>query len=352
MASRIYEPPSCEYTVENGCIRTDGSVKRKVTGTMMAGVLGVSPWSTPFQVACNLLGVGVEDISAKPAVMTGKVLEARIIDYVAKNHPDLGLFMPAEQIYEKREGDHASWESDFQDDIFAGHVDGILMGEDGSNHILEVKTSGNLRSWEDGVPVYYQLQVGLYNHFISKQDKAYVVLGVMTPEVYRDPDAWHPDESNTFLFEMPIDQLEFNEHLREVASWYDRYIGQGVTPPYDPTNPGDVELYNHLLGLTDSGDDVSGLIDEYFELDQDIKTHEGLVKEKVKVKDGLKTRLKDWFDCHDVESLDSKSGQCYASVTVRETSHIDEDLLRADGIDPERYTVTTRTKSFTVKRRK
>ena len=139
MTARIYDAPKCEYTIEDGCIRTDGSIKGKVSGTMMAGILGCSPWSTPFQVACALLGVGVEDISGKPAVRTGQILESRIIDYVGKTYPEYGLFMPADKIYEKREGDHASWVSDFDDDIFSGHVDGIVMREDGSNCILEIK---------------------------------------------------------------------------------------------------------------------------------------------------------------------------------------------------------------------
>jgi len=352
MAARIYEHPECAYTVEKDYIRTDGSIKRKVSGTMMAGIVGASPWSSPFQVACNLLGVGVENISNKPAVMAGKALESKIIDYVAKTYPEYGLFVPAESIYKKREGDHATWESDFEDDVFAGHVDGILMGEDGSNHILEIKTSGNLRSWEDGVPYYYQLQVGLYNHFISQQDKAYVVLGVMTPEIYKDPNAWEPNDSNTFMFEMPIDEKEFERKLEYVKGWYALYIAQGITPPYDPGIPGDVELYNHLVGLTQSNEEISSLIDEYFELDQEVKQHESVVKEKVKVKDGLKARIKNWFDCHEVESLDSKSGQCYATISTRESSVIDPELLRADGIDPERYTIKTITKTFTVKKRK
>lgn len=352
MTSRIYDAPKCEYTIEDGCIRTDGSIKGKVTGTMMAGILGVSPWSTPFQVACGLLGVGVEDISNKPAVRTGQILESKIIDYVAKAYPEHGLFMPAESIYEKREGDHASWASDFEDDTFAGHVDGIVMKDDGTNYILEVKTSGNLKSWEDGVPIYYQLQVGLYNHFISKQDKAYVVLGTVGPETYKDPEGWVPDDSNTFMFEMPIDQLEFNEHLREVASWYDRYIGQGVTPPYDPTNPGDVELFQHLVNLTQDGDEISDLIDEYFRLDTEEKEHDDIIKDKRKLKEGLKVRIKDWFDCHGAKSMDSRSGECYAAVTERISSKIDPELLRADGLDPDRYTVTTISKTFTVKKKK
>ena len=63
MMARKYLAPTCSYEISDGTIRTDGSVHNKVTGTSMAGILGLSPWSSPFQVACALLGLGREDIS-------------------------------------------------------------------------------------------------------------------------------------------------------------------------------------------------------------------------------------------------------------------------------------------------
>lgn len=119
MARVSYNSPKCTFTVDGAHIVSDGSVRNKVTGTSMAGILGCSPFSSPFQIACALLGVCRENLDGKPAIETGKVLEPVIIDYLGRTYPDKGFFLPAEDVYEKRAGDHDSWESDFKDDVLS-----------------------------------------------------------------------------------------------------------------------------------------------------------------------------------------------------------------------------------------
>lgn len=88
--------------------------------------MGVSPYATPFTTTTKLMGVWNEDLSDKPAIKVGKALEERIIDYVIAKHPELGNVFKAEEVYEQRKGNHEDWASDFEDDVFAGHVDGIV----------------------------------------------------------------------------------------------------------------------------------------------------------------------------------------------------------------------------------
>ena len=345
--ARIFTHPECTYVPEGQHFRADGTVRKKVTGTAMGGILGVSPFTTPFQIACNLLGLCSEDIGNKPAVIFGKEHEEEIIDYIGKAYPEYGAFTPAKVLFAEREGDHDKWESDFDDDMFAGHVDGMVLGPDGEDHILEIKTSANIQSWEDGVPEYYQLQVMLYNRFLSRKDKAYVALGLRD-----ETTGWEPNGENVFLFEMPIDQEAFEDTLDKVRVWYHTYIMEGITPDYDPAVPGDVEMYNHLMSLLSDAESVQDMIDQYYDLDMQEKEHDLVIKEVRDRKEGLKTRIKDWFDCHDVEELDSRSGGCYAKMSVTERTSIDPELMRADGLDPDKYTVIKQVKTFTVKRRK
>lgn len=186
-------------------VKTDGVYRQKITGTFIAGLLGISPYATPFSITTRLMGVWDEDIGDKPRVKIGKLLEDRILDYIIKRHSDLGNVFKAEELFAERTGNHADWQSDFEDDIFAGHVDGIVS-ENGSDYILEVKTAGDPSAWLDGPPTHYMLQVMLYNHFITKQTKAYFVLGVVGNEYLNNPNGWIPNSSNCFLFEVNIDR--------------------------------------------------------------------------------------------------------------------------------------------------
>lgn len=352
MAGRIYKPPTCNYEVEGMHLKTDGTVIHRVSGTMMAGILGISPWSTPFQVACSLLGLAREDISNKPAVKAGIALESKVIKYAGERYPEFGLFIPAEEIYEKREGDHDSWVSDFEDDIFAGHVDGIVMGDDGTDYILEVKTSSNMESWLNGVPEYYCWQVALYNEFITKRDKAYVLLGIVDKNTYSDPNSWIPNENTVGLFEINIDREQVLEKMAIITEWYNTYIVNGITPDYDPQNEGDVEMYEHLVGLTTDVDSMRSIIDELGKVNEELHDHEAQKKALYSTQTALKAKIKDYLTCHSVSSLDSSTGEFNAVLSESESSTIDPNLMLADGIDPKRYTVQTISKRFTVKKTK
>lgn len=348
---KIYFPPKCKYKVEGKRIVTDGSVMHKVSGTSMAGILGVSPWSSPFQVACNLLGLAREDISGKPAVGVGNHLEPLIIAYADQVYgPEHGSFLMAEEVYEKREGDHDSWASDFESDVFAGHVDGIVFAEDGNDYILEIKTSSNLESWKDGVPEYYYWQVALYNAHLCKKDKAYVVLGMVNENTYRDYTSWVPNVNTVAMFEMPIDQEEVRERMEDVAEWYNVYIANGETPEYDPTNPGDVEMYNHLVNLAQDVDDVAELVEQYGNIDEQIAIEEAKSVNLYAQRDELKARIKDYLTAHNLSSLNSTSKDFIGKVSIQNRTKLDEDRMREDGIDVDKYKVKTIVKTFSIKK--
>jgi len=346
-----YTPPRCKFVVDNGHIVTDKSVKNKVTGTSVAGILRCSPWSTPFQVACALLGLGREDISKKPEVMVGQVLESKIVKYAGETYGQYGLFMGADEVYDKREGDHDAWESDFSDTYFAGHVDGIVMSPDGVNYILEVKTSKNLDSWAEGVPEYYYWQVALYNEFIAKQDKAYVVLGITSDATMRDVNSWVPNQNTVGMFEMDIDRADVQEKMEQIRQWYDEYIVNGITPDHDPTNPKDVALYDHLVNISRDKTDISGLIDQFVNADTRIVEYEEKEQTLYEFRENLKAMIRDYQVTHRLSTIDSTSGEYYAQMTVRPNTKWDEAAMIRDGIDPDRYKIKTSTEFVTIKQR-
>ena len=348
---KTYFPPECGYTVEGGHIVTDGTVKHKVSGTSMAGILGVSPFNTPFQMACALLGLAREDISGNPAVKVGIALEEPIIRYAEKVYPQYGTFCTAEEVYEKRIGDHDSWVSDFEDEVFAGHVDGIVFKDDGSDYILEIKTSRNLESWKEGVPEYYRLQVSLYDHFITKKGKAYVVLGMVDENTYKDVNNWMPNSKTVAMFEMTVPE-DFEETLSKVRGWYDTYIAQGITPDYDPSNPGDVEMYNHLVSLTRDIDTVKKDVQRYGEVLAEIDAAENQFQNLYDERDYLKTTLKEYLECHSLSELNGSEDGGKVVMGVQNRKEWDEEAMKRDGIDISKYKIAKQSKTFSYKKKK
>lgn len=351
-AARVYKAPSCAFNIEGDHIVTDKKVRHKVSGTAMAGILGISPFNTPFQVACQLLGVCRENLDGKPAVETGKILEPVIIDYLGKAYPDKGTFLPAEDIYEKRAGDHDAWESDFRDNVFAGHVDGIVTSPEGVDRILEIKTTSNLDSWAMGVPDYYYWQVGLYNEFITQQDTAVVGLGIVDDLTYRNPLTWVPNERSVTLFEMPIDREQVREGMGRVQDWYNEFIVNGVTPDFDPANPRDLEMFMHLKNLSKDVEQIQQDVDKLGELQYEIQLYEAGIQQKSDEAKEIKDRIKDYMVAHHLSTLNGMDMPYTVSLTTSKRESIDKNLLMQDGIDPEKYTKYTESNILKIKERR
>ena len=348
VAGRRYTEPKCAFKLVDGHVETDGSVKGKITGTSLGAILGLSPFSSPFQAACALLGVGREILDGKQAVEIGKFLEDKLIDYCAEVHQDIGTFVKAEDVFEKREGEHDDWASDWSDDLFAGHLDGVVVAEDG-NYVLEVKTTSNIGAWEDGVPQHYLLQVALYNRFMYQKDKAYVILGIVDEEVRKDLSKWTPSEDNVMLFSPDMTAIDMDSVLKSAKEWYDAYINEGKTPEYDATNPRDVELWEHLTAISATSDDIQTDLDRLeiirAELD-DLSKRTGPLEEE---EEALEKKIKDYMISSHKLELVSSSKMMRGCITRSERTRIDKKLLLKAGIDPAPFTVTTLVQSFSFK---
>jgi hypothetical protein len=348
-----YKSPENPFHINgDGSITSDGDKVNKISGTAMAGILGCSPWSTPFTVACHLLALGREDISNKASVKRGQALEGKIIRYAGETYPHIGQFQEAEAIFAKREGDHDAWESDFEDDVFAGHVDGIVTDADGNDYILEVKTSANLESWEDGVPEYYFWQVALYDYFITKKGKAYVLLGIANENTDRDPASWIPNEENTFLFTLDIDQEKVERTIAALRDWYATYILNHTTPIPDLDKTPDKMMLEHLTNISQSIGDVQTTLDEYFDLGLKIDQHNDAIAELLIRQQQLKDSIRDYMIHNNLSSLNSASGNVKGVITIRTNTKISEEKMVADGIDPIKYKTESISKAFTVKQNK
>ena len=340
--AHTWEAPLVDYAwLGDNRVQTDGTYRQKVTGTAMGGLMGISPWQTPFSMSTKLMGLWDEDIGNQPQVIAGKLLESRIIEYADKTYE--GAFYKAEDIFGKRSGKHVDWKSDFEDDVFAGHVDGIVS-KDGEDYILEVKTTserGALK-WSEHPPTNYLWQVYLYNHYITKQDKAYILLGVMDAMAYANPNSWVPSRYNTYLFEVQIDQDEVARTLDHIREVYWDTIAKGISLPADPNSEIDQELIAHLKNIQNTRSEMTRLVDDYLALRKANEEYLARNQANIDREEDMKARVKDFMLCNHLDRI--------GPVKLRSTEKNTFDFKTADvdGFDYKKYVKKTAVNMLTV----
>ena len=179
--------------------------RKGVGGSDVAAIMGLSAYSTPYQVwLSKTLGVD-EDISGKPAVQWGNILEPVIGEHYASEHPDRTVRRVnaiARSI--ARPWAQASLDYEVRDPELGWGV-------------LEIKTAGLRREsdWDDGVPVYYQTQVA---HYLSVTGRQFADVAVLIGgQDYREYRIMR-DEEDVAAVEKAVD-----------AFWHD-YVESNIEP--------------------------------------------------------------------------------------------------------------------------
>lgn len=199
------------------------------------------------------------------------------------------------------------------------------------------------------MPEYYYWQVALYNRFMTDCDHAWVVLGIVDDEDRAHPERWVPSKDNVVLFQMPIDREEVEAKMSELREWYDKFIMNSVTPPYDSMNPGDVEMFGYLLSITEDELSKESLLDKLVELESHISSIEDGLKPMYKAREDIRKDLKEYMSVHDMESMTSSDGMWEAQLTSTERTSVDPVKMMEDGIDPTPYMISKITKVFRLK---
>ena len=353
---RKYKDPTVPFTIVGQHIESDSKFGKKMSGSTLAGIFNMSPFNTPFQQACNLMGICKEDMDGKQSIEIGKELEVPIIEYLGERYLEYGLFVPAKTLFGEKKGEHDQWKSDFDDPWFSGSMDGMVFDDDHADidkrdgYILEIKTTANKASWIEGVPDYYRVQVELYNHFLpTPKDKAYVAVCLTDGVTMSNIADWKPDDEHIFLFEMPIDDAEVQKKLDKAIEWYKEYVVAGKTPDFDPTNPGDVAMWEHLINITSDDPQVQADIDRLEVLEQELGEKEAALKELQDERELLRNRIKDFMVTNKRNNMETTSGRFAATISETKRTSIDKKLLEKDGIDPAKYTVTKVIQTFSLK---
>lgn len=123
--------------------------RRGIGGSDAAAVLGLSPYATPLTVWLEKTGQTIpEDISDKPAVYWGNILEDVVAAEFARRHPSWRVRRKNALL---RSREHP---------FMQASLDREVIDDKKRKGVLEIKTCGAHRKgdWEDGIPDYYMPQ--------------------------------------------------------------------------------------------------------------------------------------------------------------------------------------------------
>jgi hypothetical protein len=310
---------------------------KKITGTRLAPILGLSPWSTEFEVWCDMTGVYKKPFEETIYTAAGKIIEPKVIAYLNRRYAFGKLRTPAEYFggQKRYEWDH------FPDDpIFGGLWDARTP-----TAIWELKTTKRVEDWYKGgqltPPEYYKLQGALYA-YLSGLDEFRMVLTILSEKDYEAPDKFEPSPENTIVkkYSVAAEYPNFAAHLNRALEWYERHINGLVSPSWDDKK--DKEIIQALTTVhvpqpaaDEEGDIVAELIRRIEPLQAEIEAAEEKIAEKVKVHKQLKEQLKAELvgRMKDSDKKITAKGQFYfVEVSKKTASGIDTDRLKQDGL--------------------
>ena len=123
-----------------------------VGGSDVAAIMGLSPWRTPAQVWLEKTGrVEPEDLSGRPYVEFGNIMEPLIGKWYADQHPDRKV-RRVNAICQSNRRPWAQASLDYE-------VCDMERDPDTRWGVLEIKTARTAQDWKAGVPLYYQTQI-------------------------------------------------------------------------------------------------------------------------------------------------------------------------------------------------
>jgi hypothetical protein len=225
---------------------------KKITGTKMGGIFGVSDFSTPFKVACELARIYPGDPPNK-YIDAGNILEPVLRDYLGHSVTrmlagPLGVPEGSNIVVEPPvEKEMCQYDHFHDNDMFGGMVDGYITLDGKRNSILEIKTSGNMEKWLDAdgnvtvVPDSYMMQASLYAE-LSHLDRIVFLVGFLQEDDYRWPTRWKPTPENTSI--IIVDKMpDIRKKMEEAEEWFREYVVNGYTPEWTDK---DAELMKYL----------------------------------------------------------------------------------------------------------
>lgn len=218
---------------------------KKITGTKFAGILGKNPYTTEFEVWCDITKVFVKDVPSTKYTTAGVKIEPKQAIY-CKENLGMGNLITPEELYGKNYFNklHGNF---FSDSIFGGMWDYLLLDKQGNPQVvLEMKTTKNVYQWKNDIPEYYALQAALYAYLLGTE-QIYMVVSFLLKDDYDMIDLYKPNEHNTSIYPFKLHERYPNfesDYIDKVRTWYYNYCVNRRSPKFDAKK--DRELLKEL----------------------------------------------------------------------------------------------------------
>lgn len=308
---------------------------KKITATRLATILGLNPWSTDFEVWCEITKTYQKPFEDTIYTLAGKTIEPKQIEYMRSAYGMYNLKTPTDIYgpdYFKK-----TWGDFFHDtQVLGGMWDSLLVDENGKPEaVLEFKTTKRVEDWSNDVPEYYALQAALYAYLLGVDD-VIMIASFLEPTDYEHPENFAPSADNTITREFKVSERypDFAQKVAQAIAWWNAHVVTGISPDYDEKK--DAEILKALrTNSVASNANIDSLIAEAEGLKAKLEAVYATVADDEKrlkaVTDQIKKYLVGAFRPNDV-AVEHKGGQYIWSVSKTESTEIDKAAIEADGL--------------------
>lgn len=323
---------------------------KKVTGTRFATILGLNPWSTPFEMWCAITKTYEKPFEDTIYTIAGKTIEPKQAEYMKKSY-GMDLITPTDRY--GQDYFNKTWGDFFPENpYFGGMWDYLGVDENGTvDTVLEMKTTKRIEDWQNDAPEYYALQAALYAYLLGV-DNVIMVASFLEKKDYEDPSKFVPNIKNTITVEFKVSERypDFERMVAEVKSWWGEYVTGGISPVYDEKKDAEILAALRTHNLTPDTD-IDALIKEAEGLKKEVDMTAAAIADKEKrlkeISDIIKEHAMTQFRDGD-KKVEIKGSTYTWTVSRSETTTIDKKALEADGL-LEKYQKKSEQYRMTVK---
>lgn len=323
---------------------------KKITGTRFATILGLNPWSSPFEIWCAITKTFELPFEDTVYTVAGKTIEPKQAEYMKKSY-GMELISPTDRY--GADYFNKTWGDFFPDSKHLGGMwDYLGVDEEGKvDTVLEMKTTKRIEDWQNDVPEYYALQAALYAYLLGV-DNVIMVVSFLEEKDYNDPAKFVPNIKNTITVEFKVSERypDFAEKVAQVEQWWADYVDTGISPAFDEKKDAEILKALRTHNLTPDTD-ITALIAEAESLKTEVDKATAAIADKEKrlkeVNDIIKEHAMKQFREGD-KKVEVKGSTYTWTVSRSETTTINKKALEADGL-LEKYQTKTEQYRMTVK---
>lgn len=323
---------------------------KKITGTRFATILGLSPWSTAFEMWCAITKTYEKPFEDTIYTKAGKIIEPKQAEYMKKSY-GMDLITPTDRY--GRDYFQATWGDFFPENKHLGGMwDYLGINEDGVvDTVLEMKTTKRIEDWQNDAPEYYALQAALYAYLLGV-DNVIMVASFLSDKDYEDPSKYVPNIKNTITVEFKVSERypNFEDLVAQVERWWVEHVNTGISPEYDEKKDAEILAALRTHNLTPNTD-INALIEEAEGLKMEVDKAAASIADKEKrlkeVNDIIKEHAMKQFREGD-KKVEIKGKTYVWTISRNDTTTIDKEALKADGL-LEKYSKAAPSYRMTVK---